>query len=67
MAQLAEAAERADRLERDLGQAQGDGEEAWAHFWATMAFSLALFGFRWGWALLAAHFTGFPRIDPIER
>ena len=67
MAKLAEAADRQASLEQSLDQARGGEEEAWAQFWATMAVSLSLLGFRWVWAMMATHFTRIPRVDPVER
>ena len=67
MAKLAEAADREASLVQELGQAHGGEEAAWTQFLATLAFSLALCGFRWSWAILATHFRRIPRMDPIER
>jgi hypothetical protein len=67
MAELAEAAANSTRLAADLDQERAEANSAWSWSMAFTIIGVLVWLFRWGWAVLAAHFPRFPKRDPFDR
>ena len=67
MAELAEAAANNTRLAADLDQERAEANSTWSWSMAFTIIGVLVWLFRWGWAVLAAHFPRFPKRDPFDR
>ncbi len=67
MAELAEAAANNTRMAADLDQERAEANSTWSWSLALTIIGVMVWVFRWGWAVLAAHFTRFPKRDPFDR
>ncbi len=67
MAELAEAAANSTRLAADLDQERAEANNTWSRSMAFTIIGVLVWLFRWGWAVLAAHFPRFPKRDPVDR
>ena len=67
MAELAEAAANSTRRAADLDQERAAAHSTWSWSMAFTIIGVLVWLFRWGWAVLAAHFPRFPKRDPFER
>ncbi len=67
MAELAEAAANNTRLAEDLDQERAETNITWSWSMALTIIGVMVWVFRWGWAVLAAHFPRFPKRDPFDR
>jgi hypothetical protein len=60
MAALAEAATNSTRLAEELDQERAAAHNSWSWTTAFTFLGVLVWLFRWGWAVLAAHFPRFP-------
>ncbi len=60
MAALAEAASNSTRLAEELDQERAAAYSSWSWSTAFTVLGVLVWLFRWGWAVLAAHFPRFP-------
>ncbi len=67
MAELAEAATNNTRMAADLDQERAAANSTWSWSMAFTIIGVLVWLFRWGWAVLAAHFPRFPKRDPFDR
>ncbi len=67
MAELAEAAANSTRLAGELDQERAEAYNSWSLTTAFTVLGVLVWVFRWGWAVLAAHFPRFPKRDPLDR
>ena len=67
MAELVEAAANNTRLAADLDQERAAANSTWSWSMALTIIGVMVWVFRWGWAVLAAHFPRFPKRDPFDR
>jgi len=61
MAALAEAATNSTRLAEELDQERAAAYSSWSWSTAFTVLGVLVWLFRWGWAVLAAHFPRFPK------
>jgi hypothetical protein len=67
LAELVEAAANNTRLAEDLDQERTEANATWSWSLAFTIIGVMVWVFRWGWAVLAAHFPRFPKRDPFDR
>jgi hypothetical protein len=67
LAELVEAAANNTRLAADLDQERAEASATWSWSPAFTIIGVMVWVFRWGWAVLAAHFPRFPKRDPFDR
>ena len=67
LAELVEAAANNTRLAADLDQERAEASATWSWSLAFTIIGVMVWVFRWGWAVLAAHFPRFPKRDPFDR
>jgi hypothetical protein len=67
LAELVEAAANNTRLAADLDQERAEANATWSWSLAFTIIGVMVWVFRWGWAVLAAHFPRFPKRDPFDR
>jgi hypothetical protein len=67
MAELVEAATNSTRLAEELDQERAAAFNSWSWSTAFTILGVVVWLFRWGWAVLAAHFPRFPKRDPFDR
>jgi hypothetical protein len=67
MAELVEAAANSTRLSEELDQERAAAYNSWSWSTAFTILGVVVWLFRWGWAVLAAHFPRFPKRDPFDR
>ncbi len=67
LAELVEAAANNTRLAVDLDQERAEANSTWSWSMALTIIGVMVWVFRWGWAVLAAHFPRFPKRDPFDR
>ena len=67
LAELVEAAANNTRLAEDLDQERAEASSTWSWSMALTIIGVLVWVFRWGWAVLAAHFPRFPKRDPFNR
>ena len=67
LAELVEAAANNTRLAEDLDQERAEANSTWSWSMALTIIGVMVWVFRWGMAVLAAHFPRFPKRDPFDR
>ncbi len=67
LAELVEAAASSTRLSEELDQERAAAYTSWSWSTALTILGVVVWLFRWGWAVLAAHFPRFPKRDPFDR
>jgi hypothetical protein len=67
MVELAEAAANNTKLAGELDQERAEAYYSWSWTTAFTVLGVIIWLFRWGWAVLAAHFPRFPKRDPFDR
>ena len=67
LAELVEAAANSTRLSEELDQERAAAYYSWSWSTAFTILGVVVWLFRWGWAVLAAHFPRFPKRDPFDR
>ncbi len=67
LAELVEAGANNTRLAEDLDQERAEASSTWSWSMALTIIGVLVWVFRWGWAVLAAHFPRFPKRDPFDR
>ncbi len=67
MTELAGAAANNTWLSEELERGKEEAHTQWAWSTALTILGVLIWLFRWGWAILAAHFPRFPKRDPLDR
>ncbi len=67
MAELAGTAANNTWLSDELEREREEAHTQWAWSTALTTLGILIWLFRWGWAILAAHFPRFPKRDPLDR
>jgi hypothetical protein len=67
MAELAGTAANNTWLSDELEREREEAHTQWAWSTALTTLGVLIWLFRWGWAILAAHFPRFPKRDPLDR
>jgi hypothetical protein len=67
LGELAEAASNNTWLAGELDRERTDHQSSWSWSLALTILGVIVWLFRWGWAVLAAHFPRFPKRDPLDR
>jgi hypothetical protein len=67
VAELAGSAANNTWLSDELEREREEAHTQWAWSTALTILGILIWLFRWGWAILAAHFPRFPKRDPLDR
>jgi hypothetical protein len=67
VAELAGSAANNTWLSDELEREREEAHTQWAWSTALTTLGILIWLFRWGWAILAAHFPRFPKRDPLDR